>query len=928
MVKALHRRGHRGDPRRGLQPHRRGQPPRARRCRFRGIDNAAYYRLVDDDTRYYMDYTGTGNTPQRAAPARAAADHGLAALLGARDARRRLPLRPRLDARPRVLRRRPAVHVLRARAAGPGGHAGQADRRAVGRRPGRLPGRQLPAAVDRVERQVPRHGARLLARRAVTLGEFAIAAHRLGRPLRARRAAGPSRRINFVTAHDGFTLRDLVSYNDKHNEANGEDNRDGEPTTTGPGTAASRGRPTTPRCSRCAPGSSATSSPPCCSRQGVPMLLARRRARPHPAGQQQRLRPGHRDSRWVRLGRRRTARWSSSPPRSPGCGASTRPSAAAGSSTAGRCGGGGRAPIPDIVWLHPDGTPMQPERLGLAVRHRLVGDVPQRRRHPRARPPRPAHHRPPLHRAASTPATTSRSTAVPEASSPRAGTSSSTPRGSTRTTEPSSPGRARSCPRQRSSCSASTSVEPEVGHTVAASSVTRRRLDEVAGAAAARRAVSRDPASRPISTYRLQIRADFDLDAAAGLADYLARARRRLGLPLADPASAEPGTRPRLRRGRPRPGRPVARRRAEGLARAVSRGPRGRARRARRHRAQPRRRRHAGREPVVVGRAAARPRGSSTPPRSTSTGTPAAAGCRHPGARATTTRTPRSRPAARRRRAPLPRPPLPARAGHPATATTRAVHGRQHYELVNWRAPTTGPELPPVLRASPSWPPCGSRTPRCSTSTHAEIGRWFDEGLVDGLRVDHPTGSRDPGGVPRRPRRAHRRRLRPGREDPGARRARCRSSWATDGHHRLRRAGRHRPRARRPAGRTARRSTPAARTAAARRTRRLGRADRTAPSARRRRHPALGGAAASRATRRRAERDARPGRGRRRASCSPASRSTAPTCPRAASTSTHAVAEARAAPARPRRHPRRAAPGAGGPRAPRRPCASSRPAAW
>ena len=34
--------------------------------------------------------------------------------------------------------------------------------------------------------------------------------------------------INFITAHDGFTLRDLVSYNEKHNEANGEDNRDGE----------------------------------------------------------------------------------------------------------------------------------------------------------------------------------------------------------------------------------------------------------------------------------------------------------------------------------------------------------------------------------------------------------------------------------------------------------------------------------------------------------------------------------------------------------------------------------------------------------------------------------------------------------------------------------------------------------------------------
>ena len=37
----------------------------------------------------------------------------------------------------------------------------------------------------------------------------------------------PSASINFITAHDGFTLRDLVSYNEKHNEANGENNRDG-----------------------------------------------------------------------------------------------------------------------------------------------------------------------------------------------------------------------------------------------------------------------------------------------------------------------------------------------------------------------------------------------------------------------------------------------------------------------------------------------------------------------------------------------------------------------------------------------------------------------------------------------------------------------------------------------------------------------------
>src|SRR6185436_14227721 len=38
----------------------------------------------------------------------------------------------------------------------------------------------------------------------------------------------PYASVNFVTAHDGFTLRDLVSYNEKHNEANGEDSRDGE----------------------------------------------------------------------------------------------------------------------------------------------------------------------------------------------------------------------------------------------------------------------------------------------------------------------------------------------------------------------------------------------------------------------------------------------------------------------------------------------------------------------------------------------------------------------------------------------------------------------------------------------------------------------------------------------------------------------------
>ena len=78
-----------------------------------------------------------------------------------------------------------------------------------------------------MERQVSRHSARLLARRAATLGEFAS---RLtgSSDLYEHSSRKPIASINFITAHDGFTLRDLVSYNEKHNDANLEGNRDGE----------------------------------------------------------------------------------------------------------------------------------------------------------------------------------------------------------------------------------------------------------------------------------------------------------------------------------------------------------------------------------------------------------------------------------------------------------------------------------------------------------------------------------------------------------------------------------------------------------------------------------------------------------------------------------------------------------------------------
>src|SRR3982751_5549602 len=147
---------------------------------FKGIDNQAYYRLVEDDEQR--------EPAQRPAPAVAAADHGLAALLGHRDARRWLPVRPRVHPGPPVPRGRPPVGVLRPGEPGPDRQPGQADRRAVGRRRRRLPGRRLPSIVDGVERQVPGHRARLLAGRAGHARRVRVPVHRILGPVRDRRS--------------------------------------------------------------------------------------------------------------------------------------------------------------------------------------------------------------------------------------------------------------------------------------------------------------------------------------------------------------------------------------------------------------------------------------------------------------------------------------------------------------------------------------------------------------------------------------------------------------------------------------------------------------------------------------------------------------------------------------------------------------------
>ena len=77
-----------------------------------------------------------------------------------------------------------------------------------------------------MERPVPRRCSRFLPRRAGSLRR--VADRMVGSPeIYGHKQREAEQSVNFVTCHDGFTLNDLVSYNDKHNEANGEGNRDG-----------------------------------------------------------------------------------------------------------------------------------------------------------------------------------------------------------------------------------------------------------------------------------------------------------------------------------------------------------------------------------------------------------------------------------------------------------------------------------------------------------------------------------------------------------------------------------------------------------------------------------------------------------------------------------------------------------------------------
>jgi glycogen operon protein len=193
---------------------------------FKGIDNLAYYRAVGDNRRYYMDYTGTGNTLNMRHP------HVLQLIMDslrywvlqmhvdgfrfdlAAALARELHDVDRLSAFFDLIQQDPVINRVKLIAepwdVGEGGYQ-------VGNFPplwSEWNGKYRDCVRDfwrGTDQTIAEFGSRFTGSSDLYQG-----------------ARQPYASINFVTAHDGFTLDDLVSYNDKHNEANGEENRDGE----------------------------------------------------------------------------------------------------------------------------------------------------------------------------------------------------------------------------------------------------------------------------------------------------------------------------------------------------------------------------------------------------------------------------------------------------------------------------------------------------------------------------------------------------------------------------------------------------------------------------------------------------------------------------------------------------------------------------
>jgi glycogen debranching enzyme GlgX len=348
---------------------------------MKGIDNAAYYRLVNDDLGFYYDTTGTGNSLNVGHP------HTLQLIMDslrywvtemrvdgfrfdlAASLARQFHEVDRLSAFFDLIQQDPVVSQVKLIAEpwdiGEGGYQ-------VG---------NFPALWSEWNGRYRDTMRDFWRGESATLGEFAS---RLtgSSDLYQADTRHPGASVNFITAHDGFTLRDLVSYNEKHNEANGEDGADGEPYNRSWNCGVEgdgRGRP------RAAAAPAAQSAHHAAALAGGDHAARRGRVRAHPARQQQRLLPGQRDL-LVRLGppRRRSARVHPPPDR-----AAPRASRA--------------APPPLVPGpFHPrlGGPGLVPARRGGDGGRRLGRRVPERGRHlpqrrgdHRPRPARPASDR-------------------------------------------------------------------------------------------------------------------------------------------------------------------------------------------------------------------------------------------------------------------------------------------------------------------------------------------------------------------------------------------------------------------------------------------------------------------------------------------------------------------------------------------------------
>ncbi len=193
---------------------------------FRGIDNLAYYRTVPGDPRHYMDYTGCGNTLNMVHP------HSIQLLMDslrywvtemhidgfrfdlASALARELKDVDHLGAFFDTIYQDPTIAPVKLIAEpwdlGDGGYQ-------VGNFP--VGWMEWNGKYRDVIRRFWKGDMGLHSEIATRLAGSADLYESTRRP--------PSASVNFVTAHDGFTLQDLVSYEQKHNEANGEDNRDG-----------------------------------------------------------------------------------------------------------------------------------------------------------------------------------------------------------------------------------------------------------------------------------------------------------------------------------------------------------------------------------------------------------------------------------------------------------------------------------------------------------------------------------------------------------------------------------------------------------------------------------------------------------------------------------------------------------------------------